>query len=686
MARRWRVVGATVSALIVGTSLAATGTASAVGLAQGSMPVIIPSTATPSIPDTANIATEKVLDIEAIGGLVVVAGQFNAVRNPGSTTNITRTYVFAFDPSTGVVNTAFNPTVSGPVRTIAAGPNGTVFLGGIFGNVNGNTAVRNLAQVNLSNGQLTAFRPGALNGSVEDLAVRDSRLYVGGTFTTVGGVAHGGLATYALNTTTNTGTLDPFMGVDLAVNHNYPNGTARSAVGVENFDISPDGTRMIVIGNFKQAEGQARDQAVLLDLDGPSAVVDPNWRTRRYEPACALNAFDSYVRDVDFSPTGSFFAIVTTGAKFAGTLCDTIARFDTATTGQDVQPAWIDYAGGDSMFSVVVSDVAVYAGGHQRWMNNTAGADSAGQGAVPRPGLAAVDVRNGMPLAWNPGRNPRGVGAEALALTPNGIYVGMDTQYFGVNPRYTRPRLGFFPLAGGKQVAPDNIGSLPGDVYLGGRATAVTGAGVDDLLRRTFTDATTAQPATVQPNGGINWGSVRGAFVAGGVLFYGYPDAANGNAYRLFRRTFDGTNFGTATALDPYNDPIWSNVSAGTRNGVTSYYRGALPTFYSQLSGVTGMFYSNGRLYYTRTGSSALFYRYFTTDSGVVGADEFSVATTGWNNINGMFLNPGNNRLYYISSTDGQLRSVAWTGTAPTGTATVVSTDNWRTRAAFIAP
>ena len=80
---------------------------------------------------------------------------------------------------------------------------------------------------------------------------------------------------------------------------------------------------------------------VMLRLGPSSAVVDPDWSTLRYTPACQKNSFDSYVRDVDFSPDGSYFVVVSSGAGYNGTLCDSAARFDTAVTGPAVEPTWV---------------------------------------------------------------------------------------------------------------------------------------------------------------------------------------------------------------------------------------------------------------------------------------------------------------------------------------------------------
>ena len=111
--------------------------------------------------------------------------------------------------------------------------------------------------------------------------------------------------------------------------------------------------------------------------------------------------------------------VVATGGPASGSLCDTAARWETNGSGTAVQPTWVDYTGGDTLLSVAVTGAAVYVGGHERWLNNRHGSRLGQAGAVPRPGLAALDPANGMPFSWNPGRNPRGAGAYAVYATPD---------------------------------------------------------------------------------------------------------------------------------------------------------------------------------------------------------------------------------------------------------------------------
>ena len=677
-----RVIGALAGCLLSAGLLAPAGQAAAAGVAQDRTPVTVPSATTPHVLDTAERGVERVLEMAEVGSRIVVAGEFDQVRDVATDSAVlTRRHVFSFDAATGAVDRAFAPVVNGIVRTVAAGPNDTVFLGGTFSTVNG-TTIRNLAQVSLTTGALTSFRPAAINGAVNDVLWSSGRLWVGGFFNSVGAQAHSGLAT--LNP--SSGQVDPYMGVDVSENHNWPEGTARAPVGVVKLDVAPDGGRLVAIGNFQRADGLIRDQVVQILLGPTAASVDPNWRTRGYEAACLLNAYDFYVRDVQFSPDGSYFAIATTGGQISGSLCDTLARWETTDTGDDVRPRWANFTGGDTLYSVAISGTAVYAGGHQRWLNNPAGKDRARQGAVPRPGLAAVDPRTGVPLAWNPGRHPRGIGAEALLLTSRGLYVGSDTEFIG-KTQYKRPRLAFFSLQGAAAMPSESRAELPATVYLAGR-TVTTDA---DVVRSwTYDGGTTTGAVQTSSTSGTQWGKARGAFMAGNMLFYGYP--ASDGKYYLHRRTFDGTAFGAPSVIDPYNDPFWSDVPSGstTSTGEIIYYRGALPAFYGQLSSVSGMFYADGRLYYSRTGTNALFYRGFSVDSGIVSAAEFVAASTGFGDVAGMFLS--GDQLYYATASSGELRRVAFVAGAPSGaTATAApgpaaGGHDWRTRAMFLGP
>ena len=74
---------------------------------------------------------------------------------------------------------------------------------------------------------------------------------------------------------------------------------------------------MVVIGDFKYADGLLRDQVALIDLTGATATVAP-WATTGYSPLCYSWAFDGYVRGVTFSPDGSYFVVNATGGGVTG--------------------------------------------------------------------------------------------------------------------------------------------------------------------------------------------------------------------------------------------------------------------------------------------------------------------------------------------------------------------------------
>jgi hypothetical protein len=587
---------------------------------------------------TPNVLDGRVNAIVQVGNRMVVGGSFTQVRRGGGPI-LARNNIFTFDPANGNIDSAFVPSLNGSVNALAPASDGqSVFVGGTFTTANG-TTVNRLTKLNVANGQrVTAFSANA-SGQVRDLALRGGRLFVGGDFGTIKGQARGRLA--AVNETT--GNVDPNLNLPFSGTHNG------GGTNVYKFDVNPAGTRLIAIGNFTAVGGVARRQAALLDVTAGGPATVANWQTDRYSAACA-SVFNTYMRDADFSPDGSWFVIVSTGAFRAGTLCDTAARWETAATGSALQPTWVSYTGGDTLYSVAITGTAVYVGGHQRWHNNPFRGDAPGAGAVPREGIAALDPVNGLPFSWNPGRT-RGVGVFALYSTAQGLWVGSDTEQLGGE---FHARLGMFPTAGGAAPPQQRIGTLPGGLYR---------LGADgSLVRRSF-DGTTFGTATTVATG-VNWAQARGAYMVSGRLFAGWSDS------NLNVRSFDGSTVGSASNLNLF----------GLNGGAT----GANFT----VANVTGMFFdpARGRLYYTLNGDNRLLWRGFEFESGIVGAEVFVAATTGFGSVRGMTMADGN---IYLANTAGTLSRIAYSGGVPQGAATPISGPgidgiNWASQGLFV--
>ncbi|WFE31022.1 hypothetical protein [Micromonospora sp. WMMD975] len=372
-----------------------------------------------------------------IGNRVYVGGSFTKVRNANSTAQLAMPRLVAFDATTGRIDTTFKPAVNGTVKALAAAADGrSIYLGGAFTTVNGVAAPR-VARIDAATGaRVAGFAPAALNNQVNDMRLVGTRLLVGGAFQTVGGVTRRALA--ALDATT--GAADPSVNLRLEGPRVTATGVT-APVKIEALDVSADGTRLVFVGNFSSVAGQARHQLAVANLSTTGATLS-GWSTTRYQPQCA-RTMPTYMRGVDISADGAWFVVVSTGAAFPGTLCDTASRFEFGTETAGKQPTWANYTGGDTLLSVAITGAAVYVGGHQRWLDNPQGRDSAGPGAVSRPGIGAIHPTTGKALAWNPTKD-RGVGTGELYATDRGLWVGSDT--VTVAGEY-HARLAFLPLS-----------------------------------------------------------------------------------------------------------------------------------------------------------------------------------------------------------------------------------------------
>ena len=115
---------------------------------------------------------------------------------------------------------------------------------------------------------------------------------------------------------------------------------------------------------------------------------------------------------------------------------------------------------------------------------------------------------------------------------------------------------------------------------------------------------------------------------------------------------------------------------------------------WTSFTDVTGMFWLDGRLYYTRSGDPHLFYRYFSPASELVGSIQYVASGPGvdaldWSNVEGM--TEASNEIYF-ATTDGNLHRIDVANGGPVqGTDVVISGPgidgrDWRTNAMFIAP
>ena len=607
---------------LLGLAAVAVAAAAIPAIAQANQQSIQATVVNANPTDTTPFVQDGRVDaISKIGNRVYVGGTFTKVKNwQGAAPIQPRSYLFAYDATTGKIDEGFNPIINAPVIALAAAPDGSgVFAGGAFSLVNSLARVGIVKLEPATGATVVAFKAGTGGGTgVYDIDVGANKLYMVGSFTKVKGVARTRLA--AVDVTT--GALDADM--NLALTGQNTVGTPTTWIKEHHLDVSADGTKLMVVGDFSSVGGVARSQVVLIDLTtSPDSVA--NWASDKYP---FQSGYRTYVTSVDIDPTGTYAVVGATCCPvFSGAvpvqLGDHAARYELTSTGV-VQPTWWTTTGTDTFTDVSISGTAVYVGGHFRWVNAKTNSNS--QGAVKRAGLAALDPDTGIPFSWNPGRD-RGFGVLDSLLTPDQLIIGHDTNVVGSE---WHPRLASFPLAGG--VAPPLISppTLPVSLYL---LPSVAG----DVMASSF-DGTTIGASVVASNGDWSW--VKGAFTNAEFLYAASTDG------RMYKLTAAGPTWGTPTDVS-------------TR---TDYVSGPALNF-SQLE---SMAYLNKGILYTKTGDAKLYWAGFNLESNIVGGYEYKVSgeTDGadWTGIRSLAVVGAT---LYATTADGSLISMPIAGRVP---------------------
>ncbi|CAA9329840.1 MAG: hypothetical protein AVDCRST_MAG34-190 [uncultured Nocardioidaceae bacterium] len=437
--------------------------------------------------------------IAVLGDMGFMGGPFDCVKQ-GSTTLTGQPGLASFsisgrDLRPGFVPPALTLNAAG-VRALVADPStNSLFVGGDFKyTVPGTTTTRNgLVKLNATTGAIdTSFKPAFGNGMVSDLELvtlaGQKRLLVGGA----GSVK---LASLSPTTGANDKFVDALIEQPIIDSDGFQ---AWGAVGVYQMAVRPGGTQLALTGNFMKVDGQARRGFVVLSLAdaappaGSSGDTVHPWYYSGFAKDCgATGALQTrriaYLQGVDWSPGGEFLTVTATGRipeqtwqvfkpwmtdaqKAQTTVCDAVGRFAFADSSK---PVWVNYTGGDSVWTVQDTGSAVYVQGHFKWLDDPDGFGSmparwegtnckqdattpkdAGVGCVGvgvrtdppagtdprtgvaykewkyasfRTGLGAIDPHTGLAIdSWTVNLNGVRKGGKALLVTEDGLWAGTD--------------------------------------------------------------------------------------------------------------------------------------------------------------------------------------------------------------------------------------------------------------------
>ncbi len=492
-------------------------------------------------------AANSYIDALAIReGTLFVGGHFRQLGGQP------RSLVAAVDIATGVV-TPWNPAVTGPDNAyVDGGPtvyrllirDSTVYFGGRFNSVGGQPRSA-LAAVSASTGTVLPWRPDPIYNYafpwpyVLALAARNDTIFVGGSFDAIGGKGHSCLAA-----------VDAHTGVANDWNPR-PNQQVRSLV--------VDGSRAFVGGNSALMLGTWQNRSCLAALDLSTGTLKP------WDPAPNGLVVNAIAASGGVVYVGGDFTSIGGQARHGIAALDTLAGAATS---------WNPMADGQ-VRALILHAGKLYAGGGF-W-------DIGGQ---TRHYAAALDTATGQATAWNPSPSDW---VLSLAASGGTIYLG---GFFNAVGGVIHHSLAAVDTATGV-VSPWTADTGPGEVieamglssgmlYVGGQFETMEGQPRNCLAA---IDTATGQLSRWDPlilGLGATGGSqtiVHALAVHGHTIYAGGDFYTIGGKARPCLAALDDS-VGAATAWTPLADsPVWSlAVDGGTIYAGGSFWNvGLLP-------------------------------------------------------------------------------------------------------------
>ncbi|MEQ6902468.1 PKD domain-containing protein [Nocardioides sp. YIM 152588] len=407
--------------------------------------------------DTPRIEDGEIVDIEVVPSLnrVFIAGTFSGAQNTTGANQgfVSQPGLLSYNYETGLIDTSFRPSFNGGVAAVEASPDGTkLFVGGSFNTVNG-TAAQKVASLDLTTGApLGSFVVDrSTNNQVQSLATTDDTLYVGGRFSRINGVLRTGVAAMDTDTGAVIESFDNSLSGGIGVN---------GALGVPQLKLTHDATKLIVIHTARKIDGQDRLGMGIIDTATEELLP---WRSTLWDENLARVGGVTRICCGDVAPDDSYFVVTSGSGGDRPPISDTVVAYpldDASLEDSDVQPLWISRHF-DSIYSVAITEVAIYVGGHFGWAESPTsedpwpGLDNVGYGTgqglsgyglgdqvVRRDHIAALNPVDGKAVEWNPnGGSNSFEGDKAMEATPRGLFIGGDGQFKG---GVRTGRVGFF--------------------------------------------------------------------------------------------------------------------------------------------------------------------------------------------------------------------------------------------------
>lgn len=309
--------------------------------------------------------------IAQVGDLTVIGGEFTMVGGKA------RQNVAAIRTD-GTLDPTFNPGADGIVRALAGSVDGTtVYLGGRFDNAGGAPRA-NVAAVDAVTGAAVASWQADTTGAspgVSALAVHDTRLYVGGTFSGIDGTVRASFVAL----TDEGDVISTFR--------------PRANAGLKAIRVSPDGSTVYAGGQFSKLGGLDRPWGV-------GAVSAVNGDATEFNP---VEGSDRAIT-VGLSPDGSRFYFSTPDNR--------LFSYDTAGTGSVV---WVRKTSGDTQAIYPSATGEVYIGGHFSQIVTY---------KIKRTFLASLWASDGTVTPWTPDPAGGTMGVWVITPTPGSLSVG----------------------------------------------------------------------------------------------------------------------------------------------------------------------------------------------------------------------------------------------------------------------